>query len=165
MVHLGYVTEEPVHPMQLKGEFGNRVCNMKHILKRCLIRAKYGIEVFGWRCKEAREHMGWTFGMISWKKLFGSKRIGFSKLEMVLEFASGWIFGAVIQPSNSVTALLQILFHSSIWVSSYKNEIAEVKDQTVGNRSWNLKFTRYCNDWEVNGVVHLLSVLHEEQGG
>lgn len=42
--------------------------------------------------------------------------------------------------------------------------MAKAWDQTVGNESWNLKFVRSCNDWEVDLIVHLLSVLEKERG-
>ena len=42
---------------------------------------------------------------------------------------------------------------------------AEVWDQVVGNGhgSWNLRFERAFNDWEVVLVVNLLRVLHSER--
>ena len=40
--------------------------------------------------------------------------------------------------------------------------VAEVWDQGVGNGSWNPRFVRAFNDWEVDLVVNLLRVLQRE---
>ena len=38
----------------------------------------------------------------------------------------------------------------------------EVWDQSVGQGSWNLKFVRDFNDWELELVVNLLKALQKE---
>ena len=45
----------------------------------------------------------------------------------------------------------------------YKQEtVAEVWDQSCGTGSWNLKFLRAVNDWEIEGIANLLKVIRKE---
>ena len=39
--------------------------------------------------------------------------------------------------------------------------MAEVWDQSCGTGSWNLKFVRAVNDWEIEGIVNLLKIIRK----
>lgn len=41
--------------------------------------------------------------------------------------------------------------------------VVEVWDHSVGNGAWNLNFVRPCNDWEVEMIGNLLSVLQRKR--
>ena len=47
-------------------------------------------------------------------------------------------------------------------VVNKQETVAEVWDQSVGRGSWNLKFVRDFNDWELELVVNLLKALPKE---
>ena len=61
---------------------------------------------------------------------------------------------------------------SAVWSDSFPSffevavnkmsTVAEMWDQGTSNGSWNPRFVRTFNDWEVDLVVNLLRVLHRE---
>ena len=46
-------------------------------------------------------------------------------------------------------------------VVNKQETVAEVWDQSVGRGSWNLKFVRDFNDWELELVLDLLKALQK----
>lgn len=83
-------------------------------------------------------------------------RIGSLKLGMVLEITFRQIPGPAIQPLNSPLPICMIAVN--------RNEtVAKVRDRMIGNQAWNIKFSRACNDQEIDVVVQLLNVIQKEK--
>ena len=59
---------------------------------------------------------------------------------------------------------MNLAFLTLFELTTNNHEImAEVWDQMRGQGSWNLRFTRDFNDWELDMVVNLLNVLPKEK--
>ncbi|RVX21576.1 hypothetical protein CK203_002334 [Vitis vinifera] len=90
---------------------------------------KYGQEDLGWRTKKANG----AFGVGVWKE--------------------------ILKESVWCTVLSQRFLHLYAMAVHKNATVDEMWDQNFGQGSWNLRFLRDFNDWELNMVDNLLLVL------
>ncbi|RVX09419.1 hypothetical protein CK203_015227 [Vitis vinifera] len=104
--------------------------------KRVLV-AKYGQEEFGWRTKKVNG----AFGVGVWKEIMKEADWCWDNMNFKLARRFPQLFNVAAQRSATV---------GDIW------------DQNSGQGSWNLRFIRGFNDWELNMVDELLQILRSQ---
>ncbi|RVW74669.1 putative ribonuclease H protein [Vitis vinifera] len=127
----------------------------KEILWKKVIGVKYGHEVFGWRTNEARG----TFGVGVWKEILKEANwcwdnIGFKVGEgiKVNFWTNQWC--GIEALSQTFPQLFALAVHRNATVN-------EVWDSSLGQGGWNIKLSKYSNDWELDAIRELFHLLRD----
>ena len=134
----------------LLGKWTWRFASDKEALWKQVLVAKYGQEDHDWRTKKV---VG-ACGVGVWKEIL--KEVGWCWDKMVFNVGKGNKIRFLTDMWCGDSALFQRFPHLYI-LAAHRNALVEdMRDQNAGEGSWNLRFIRDFNDWEVEMVGELL---------
>ena len=141
----------------LLGKWVWRFANAKEEMWKRVLVAKYGQEEFGWRTKKANG----VFGVGVWKEVM--KEADWCWDKMNFKVGKGTKIRFWKDPWCGEVELARRFPQLFNMAAQRSATVGELWDHNPDLGSWNLRFLRGFNDWELNMVVELLQILRSQR--
>ncbi|RVW79100.1 Potassium transporter 7 [Vitis vinifera] len=141
----------------LLGKWVWRFANAKEEMWKRVLVAKYGQEEFGWRTKKANG----VFGVGVWKEVM--KEADWCWDKMNFKVGKGTKIRFWKDPWCGEVELARRFPQLFNMAAQRSATVGELWDHNSDLGSWNLRFLRGFNDWELNMVVELLQILRSQR--